>query len=180
MDGPETLGAEPDASLGELRTRLAGAFETYRRSLPREVDTAPAPSAVPTPSVSLARIWERPAAASTPVRSSAFVDQISKGEPVVHVAQVDAGRLGESMAMRFGQQKIATIAFQVDGDRGIILDVAQIMEVLKTRLSPERFASLRATVPQEQFVSVELLALSGVPIRYDPVYDELVMADAAG
>lgn len=75
---------------------------------------------------------------------------------------------------------MGTVAFQVTSDRSISVHLGQVLDLFENRFEDARFAQLRNATSASKFVDISRIADAGISIRYDAVYDELVISDQAG
>ena len=61
----------------------------------------------------------------------------------------------------------------VQQDRTIAVRLGSVLDVLHGRYDAEAYERLRGSRSAEAFVSIEDLRSFGIPIRYDPIYDEV-------
>ena len=103
------------------------------------------------------------------------IDQIEETSSSVFVAQIAPSVNLEGMAVRLFEKAIGDVAFQVDSAGKIEIRVSQILDLLEDRFDEADFARLRNSDASREFVSLTDLRGNGIPVRYDPVYDELII-----
>ena len=84
------------------------------------------------------------------------------------------GTDGVLMAVRQGRDVLGQVEFQVSGS-GIGVHIGQVLDLFRDRMDSTQFAALRNSQAAQTFVSLETVRDAGVPLEYDPVYDELVL-----
>ena len=133
------------------------------------------------PEERLAIVAPPPKPTAAPQRDErAYVPQISDTARTAYIAQLNAeSASGQRLAVRIGGELVGEIAFQVS-DGTVSVDIGQLLDVFQSRFEPARFAALRGSSAAGQLVSLERVREAGIPLRYDPVYDELVLASQSG
>ncbi len=63
-----------------------------------------------------------------------------------------------------------------DADQTMSVRLSSLLELLQDRFPPDEYESLVNSPAAMAFVPVDQLAIAGIPISYDPVYDELVLS----
>lgn len=109
---------------------------------------------------------------------SVEIDQITSPDRSVHIAQIGSAVPKAQMAVRYDGRAIGLVGFQVDAESKISVNVGQILDLFKTQFKMVEFARLRNAKASSEFVTLERLVASGIPVVYDPVYDELVVRRA--
>lgn len=126
-----------------------------------------------------------PAAPAGPAALPAGLDwrvdmaQVAAVARDVHVAQLAQEQAAARLAVRQGDRVLGEVGFQVSDGR-IAVHVGQVLDLFEDRMEDARFAALRGSQAAQQFVALETIRQAGVPLRYDAVYDELVLGDAPG
>ncbi|MGN6497050.1 MAG: hypothetical protein ACTHK5_06880 [Tsuneonella sp.] len=138
-----------------------------RANPPALASAVPVP---PTPTVQLA-------AAHRDER--AYVPQITDGGREAYIAQLGIDSSPVRMAVRMDGKVLGKVAFQV-ADGEVSVRVGQVLDLFESGFDAERFAALRSSAAADQFVSLERIQRAGVPLHYDPVYDELVLFGSSG
>ncbi|EDL48753.1 hypothetical protein ED21_23521 [Erythrobacter sp. SD-21] len=80
------------------------------------------------------------------------------------------------MAVRMDGREVGAVPFQVNGDRTISVHLGQVLDLFEDRFDPTEFAGLRNAKASEEFVTLKQLVSAGIELRYDPVYDEIVVS----
>ena len=101
------------------------------------------------------------------------MEQIAPVSREIHMAQL-GGTDGVLMAVRQGRDVLGQVEFQVSGS-GIGVHIGQVLDLFRDRMDSTQFAALRNSQAAQTFVSLETVRDAGVPLEYDPVYDELVL-----
>lgn len=140
------------------------------------IDSSP----IPPPSSASAIFEKRWVSSIKPNERRAYIDQVSKLPPDAQIAQIEIRDASSQMVLRHGGRSIATVAFQVDEASRISVSIGQVLDAFKDRFDVERFAYLRGSRASDMFVTLEWLREAGVPISYDPVYDELILPEYTG
>jgi len=119
-------------------------------SVPVRTDPVPAERA------SLARIVDpiRPATLPSSTSSSAFAPDI-----------------GSQMLTRIDGQLAGKLDFQ-QIDQSLSVRLGSIVELLKDRYDVSEFAQITSSSASDTFLTIRQLRDAGIPISYDPVYDE--------
>lgn len=99
--------------------------------------------------------------------SLAYIDQVAPPSRIQRV---------ERMAVRMGGEEIGAVRFQVNPNRSISVHLGQVLDLFEDRFDPAKFAELRNAAAGHGFVTLDQLGQAGIAMRYDPVYDEMVIA----
>lgn len=59
-----------------------------------------------------------------------------------------------------------------DNDQVVSVKLGSLLEIVSDRFEPDEYARLSASSAAQEFIPVDTLAAAGLPISYDPVYDE--------
>ncbi|MCV0382366.1 MAG: hypothetical protein K5799_02765 [Erythrobacter sp.] len=110
--------------------------------------------------------------------SSAYIDQIGSRSSSAYMGQIDPTVQQGRLAMRYGDRALATVAFQIVPGAGMSVHSGQLLDLFRDGMDAPTFARLRNSAASDSFVSLDRLAAEGIPVRYDPVYDEIVVGDA--
>jgi hypothetical protein len=121
------------------------------------------PAAAPTVQLAAAHRDER-----------AYVPQITDAGREAYIAQLGVDTSPTRMAVRMDGKVLGKVAFQV-ADGHVSVRVGQVLDLFESGFDTARFAALRGSTAADQFVSLERIQRAGVPLHYDPVYDELVL-----
>lgn len=104
----------------------------------------------------------------------AYVPQITDAGREAYIAQLSIDTSPTRMAVRMDGKVLGKVAFQVtDGE--VSVRVGQVLDLFESGIDTARFAALRGSTAADQFVSLERIQRAGVPLHYDPIYDELVL-----
>lgn len=107
------------------------------------------------------------------------VAQIAPAPRDAYVAQLTREHGATRLAVRQGDRVIGAVGFQVSDGR-VAVHIGQVLDLFQDRMEDARFAALRGSEAAQQFVALETIRQAGVPLRYDAVYDELVLGDVQG
>lgn len=110
--------------------------------------------------------------------SSAYIDQIGSRPASAYMGQIDPTVQQGRLAVRYGDRALATVAFQIVPGAGMSVHSGQLLDLFRDGMDAPTFARLRNSAASDSFVSLDRLAAEGIPVRYDPVYDEIVVGDA--
>lgn len=121
-----------------------------------------------------------PARAMSTRKRKVDIDQISSSSQLAYVEQLTRSHSQQRMAVRVDGNEMGTVAFQVTPGRSISVHLGQVLDLFENRFEDARFAQLRNASSAEKFVEISRIADAGISIRYDAVYDELVISDQAG
>ena len=77
------------------------------------------------------------------------------------------------MTIRLGEEAVGQVAFRMNENRTIDVQLSGILDVLSDRFASEDFARLRESAAADSYVPLDTLRSVGLGLRYDPVYDEL-------
>ncbi len=77
------------------------------------------------------------------------------------------------MTIRLGEEAVGQVAFRMNQNRTIDVQLSGILDVLSDRFGSEDFARLRESAAADSYVPLDTLRSVGLGLRYDPVYDEL-------
>lgn len=80
------------------------------------------------------------------------------------------------MTVRLGGEAVGKVAFRMAETRTIEIQLSGLLDLVADRLAPDEFVRLRASAAAESFVSMHQLRAIGLSLRYDPVYDELLIS----
>lgn len=142
----------------------------------------PALAALPPSSEPLAVAAIAQATSSPPLPandgSSAYIDQIGSRPASAYMGQIDPTVQQGRLAVRYGDRALATVAFQIVPGAGMSVHSGQLLDLFRDGMDAPTFARLRNSAASDSFVSLDRLAAEGIPVRYDPVYDEIVVGDA--
>ena len=105
------------------------------------------------------------------------IEQIAPFSRQIYMVQV-AGEGAVLMAVRSGNEVIGQVQFQVSA-AGIGVHIGQVLDLFRDRMDGAQVASLRGSQAAQTFVSLDKVRSAGVPLDYDPVYDELVLGGRA-
>lgn len=105
------------------------------------------------------------------------IEQIAPFSRQIYMVQV-AGEGAVLMAVRSGNEVIGQVQFQVSA-AGIGVHIGQVLDLFRDRMDGTQFARLRGSQAAQTFVSLDKVRSAGVPLDYDPVYDELVLGGRA-
>lgn len=128
---------------------------------------------------------ERPVGAAAEIAggtawaSKVAIEQISAPTQIAYIDQIAPPTTTQSLPVRVAGESLGTVAFQVNADRQITVNIAQVLDLFADRFSAEEYALLRGSAASRQFVSLETINAAGIDIHYDAVYDELVMAGSS-
>lgn len=169
------------------------------------VATAPSLAALPAPEWPLPGSPEPPQAAAMPALRPVDIEQIAGSDTrSPQIAQLDGPedrRFAEKaqvaqlsvplaverelallqeeapaeVAVRFGDRAIGMVAIRVSQINTVDVQLAGLLEVMADRFAPEEFARLRDSAAAGTYVPLDELRAAGLGLRYDPVYDELVV-----
>lgn len=104
------------------------------------------------------------------------IEQIAPARPLAYVDQITPISRQERMAVRMDGEQIGAVQFQVLKDRTISVHLGQILDLFESKFEEERFARLRSAPSSQKFVTLERLSDAEIQVRYDAVYDELVIS----
>ncbi|UVI40572.1 hypothetical protein [Qipengyuania spongiae] len=142
----------------------------------------PAIAAVPKSSdqLGVAAIAQAAASPALPGNSGspAYIEQIGSRPASAYMAQIDPSVQQGRLAVRYGDRALATVAFQVVPGAGMSVHGGQLLDLFRDGIDAPTFARLRNSAASDSFVPLDRLAAEGIPVRYDPVYDEIVIGDA--
>jgi hypothetical protein len=79
------------------------------------------------------------------------------------------------VAVRFDDRAIGMVAIRVSQINTVDVQLSGLLEVMADRFAPEEFARLRDSAAADTYVPLDELRAAGLGLRYDPVYDELVV-----
>jgi hypothetical protein len=79
------------------------------------------------------------------------------------------------VAVRFGDRTVGKVAIRVSQINTIDVQLSGLLDVMADRFTPEAFARLRNSSAADSYVSLDQLRAAGLGLRYDPIYDELVV-----
>lgn len=114
------------------------------------------------------------------VSQKADIEQIAPPSRVAFVDQLTKSASEQRMAVRLEGVTIGTVAFQVTPERAISVHLGHVLDLFEDRFDEVRFAQLRGAEEAAAYISLDRFADAGIPVRYDPVYDELVISTHAG
>ncbi len=77
------------------------------------------------------------------------------------------------MTIRLGEEAVGQVAFRMNQNRTIDVQLSGILDVLSDRFGSEDLARLRESAAADSYVPLDTLRSVGLGLRYDPVYDEL-------
>ncbi len=107
------------------------------------------------------------------------IAQVAQSEREAYIAQLHAEDVATRLAVRHRDKVLGGIAFQVN-DGAIAVHVGQVLDLFRDRMDAAQFAKLRQSGAAETFVSLDTMNAMGVPLKYDAVYDELVLGTLPG
>lgn len=120
------------------------------------------------------------ASADPPLRDErVYIPQISDSARTAYIAQVTSGAAVQQLAVRVGDEIIGTVRFQI-AEGHVSVHIGQVLDLFEGRMDSARFAALRRSPAAREFVPLETVRGAGIPLRYDPAYDELVLAATSG
>ncbi|WP_086738506.1 hypothetical protein [Erythrobacter colymbi] len=185
------LSAPPSAGRGAIE-QLTPARIAAARSAP----TAAAPAATPAPSAPVAAkpapLAAKPAAAaaapgarapvtapaSTPAPPTAAAVVVPKPAPALTAppaasapTAVAAPDFKAQLLTRIGGKTAGTVEFR-QSPAGLTVRLGSVAEVLADRIAPAELDRIRNSEAGNAWLSLAELQARGVPISYDPVYDE--------
>lgn len=67
------------------------------------------------------------------------------------------------------------VAIRISQINTVDVQLAGLLEMMADRFAPEEFARLRDSAAAGTYVPLDELRAAGLGLRYDPVYDELVV-----
>ncbi|WP_156787403.1 hypothetical protein [Erythrobacter sp. SD-21] len=118
-----------------------------------------------------------PPTSSTRGRTSkAEIEQIATSASLAYIDQITQPAFKKRMAVRMDGREVGAVPFQVNGDRTISVHLGQVLDLFEDRFDPTEFAGLRNAKASEEFVTLKQLVSAGIELRYDPVYDEIVVS----
>lgn len=79
--------------------------------------------------------------------------------------------IGDSLGTRIDGKIAGNVEFR-QSSRNVEVRVGSLMELLQDRFGANEFAHLTKGIAADEFLSIAQLRKAGVPISYDPVYDE--------
>lgn len=77
------------------------------------------------------------------------------------------------LTVRIGGETVGKVAFRVNDNRAIDVQLSGLLDVLSDRFAPEDFARMRTAAAADSYVPLDSLRAVGISLRYDPIYDEL-------
>lgn len=80
------------------------------------------------------------------------------------------------LAVRLGDRTIGKVAVRVSQINTIDVQLSGLLDMMADRFSPEEFTRLRGSVAAGSYVPLDQLRAAGLGLRYDPIYDELVVS----
>lgn len=80
------------------------------------------------------------------------------------------------VAVRLGDRTLGKVAVRVSQINTIDVQLSGLLDMMADRFAPEEFARLRGSVAADSYVPLDQLRAAGLGLRYDPVYDELVVS----
>lgn len=143
-----------------------GVAEPMAEQAPELVIPAPAPSLTA-------------AGARAAVSDLVYIPQITDSARAAYIAQVDLAPSEQRLAVRSRGETLGAVAFQVE-DGMVSVHIGQVLDLFEGKMDQARFAALRGSPAAGTFVSLERLQAAGIPITYNPAYDELVLDPERG
>lgn len=99
--------------------------------------------------------------------------------PPLRLGEVErAALLTESpshLLVRVGDSALGSVALRTSGPNGFDVQLSGLLELLADRFDSSEFERLRDSAAADTFVSFAQLRAIGLNLRYDPVYDELLI-----
>jgi len=182
---PSGLGESvSDPPLPAMAAQLPANVKVSRFAAPEQVRLAPAPPALrPAPTASAALASAAPSAAA---RSIAAPKPVPLARPVAALAAAvarPAPALTAPTASPYQLDITSQLITRVDGkfagavdfaqsEAGIKVRLGSIVELLGDRYEPAQLARIRASAAGNAYLPLAELQAQGIPISYDPVYDE--------
>lgn len=102
----------------------------------------------------------------------AQVAQISLPQRELASMQADAP---SQIVVRLADRAIGTVAVRVSEINTIDVQLSGLLDMMADSFAPEDFARLRGSAAADSYVSLDQLRAAGLGLRYDAVYDELVV-----
>ena len=166
------IGVDDDEASSFAGHSPAPIEEIAKELLPtKRVAAARAPVGVPDMPV---HVGGQAAAAAPAPDHRAYVPQISMSERQAYIAQLDREHPNQQLAVRIDGRIAGKLQFQVS-EGGLAVNVGQVLDLFAARMEPSRFAALRNSQAAREFVPLETIRSSGIPLRYDAAYDEIVL-----
>ncbi|WP_338241658.1 hypothetical protein [Aurantiacibacter hainanensis] len=123
----------------------------------------------PDPS-SLARIDQIGAGAANSVQlaDAAFLPQLSDSELQLYRAEMP-----QQLAVRISERAVGEVGFRVNDNRAIEIQVGGLLALFQGDMDAETFERLSNSLAAQEFITLDDLAMRGLPMRYNAAYDEL-------
>jgi hypothetical protein len=156
--------------------------------LPPEAPPAPAPIALRPvdiaqiadsnePSSQIAQI-DPPGAApdDVAIAEKAQMAQLSVSSAVERELALLQEDAPSEVAVRLGDRAIGKVAIRISQINTIDVQLSGLLDVMADSFAPEEFTRLRNSAAAGTYVPLDELRAAGLGLRYDPVYDELVVS----
>ena len=188
---PEPIAALPQTAAIAASVPAGGGVGTEALADPPApapaVSVLPASSPVPAPATRAAASPPLPPLPAAGLRAPVAAPPPAKA-PAPAIAAVPQPRPALSAPLAAGSSPFpldakAQLVTRVDGKtagavdfrqtpQGLIVRIGSVVEVLADRFAPDEIARIRASSAGDTYVSLAELQAKGIPISYDPVYDE--------
>ena len=174
--GDTTETARPEDLVAELVTPPVPAGITGKPGLvPPRADPVPAAAPLPqaAPRSAIAQIAALPPSPSTPAvqpaRSAAAASQLAA--PLAASSASFAFDIKSQLVTRVDGKAAGTVDFQQTAT-GLSVRLGSIAAVLGDRFAAAEIARIQSSAASNAYLSLAELQAQGIPISYDPVYDE--------
>ena len=153
---PAPIAAKPAPAPLAAKAAAAAAPPASGARAPLAAPSVPAPVAVPAP-----------AAAAVPKPAPALASPVAAAPP----KSVSAFDFRAQLLTRIDGRTAGSVDFQQTPE-GLKVRLGSVAEVLADRIAPAELARIRNSSAGNAWLSLAELQSQGVPISYDPVYDE--------
>lgn len=189
--GDAAAGSMPALEIGEADVRATELVRPLVQAglageaglVPPGTIQTPAPAVTASPSVvaepAVSRPVARPPAASQPAPQAAALAPLPTpaapapglGTPGLGIGSAFALDIRSQLVTRVDGKAAGAVDFQ-QTSTGLAVRLGSIVEVLGDRYDPAQIDRIRASAASNVYLSLAELQAQGIPISYDPVYDE--------
>lgn len=134
---------------------------------PMALAAAPAPASLPAAATSVASQPAPPAAALAALPKPVF----AAPPPGIGKSGPKAFEINAQLLTRVDGKAVGTVDFQ-QTTTGLAVRLGSIVDLLSDRYDPGEIARIKASAASSIYIPLAQLQAQGIPISYDPVYDE--------
>lgn len=99
---------------------------------------------------------------------AAFLPQLSDSELQLYRAEMP-----QQLAVRISERVVGEVGFRVNDNRAIEIQVGGLLALFQGDMDAETFERLSNSLAAQEFITLDDLAMRGLPMRYNAAYDEL-------